>query len=141
MGQLKELSVEGVAATDEAVACTEAVSDGAWSGFRGYLLNTCNPNVAEGGASYGVWTAAAKGGTRLTAQLAGKPADATAVLIDTLSGAVYSTTSRTVYACYLAHEPVIINSRGMRWLNWPTADPHIAGQVWSNGGALTVSAG
>ena len=31
--------------------------------------------------------------------------------------------------------------RTLTLTNLPTADPHVAGQVWSNGGVLTVSAG
>ena len=50
------------------------------------------------------------------------------------NGAVGGTTPAAVSATTLT-------TTGAVTMTLPTADPHVAGQLWSNAGAVTVSAG
>lgn len=107
MVALKEFSAEGVAITDELVRCNEAVVVGGVTYYRGYLANTANGNIyGNDSPTYGVWTAAAKGGTRKLVAIAGYPGDAATVAIDLKNGWLYSTQAGTFYVRYLAHEPI-----------------------------------
>jgi hypothetical protein len=106
MVALKQFSAAGVAITDEYIRCAEAITVGETTYYRGYLANTVNNSIADGGADYGVWTDSDKGGTRKTAMISGYPSDATAVRIETREGWVIATEAMNVYICYLAHEPV-----------------------------------
>lgn len=108
MSFLKEQNLAGVDVIDEIVRCNEAVvcPDGV-TRYRGYLCCTADSNVqGNDSVSYGVWTAAAKGGTRLVVALAGYPADGTQVVIDRWNGWVWATAATTYYVRYLAHAPI-----------------------------------
>jgi hypothetical protein len=102
---IKELSAAGVAITDEIVVCDEAHVISGTTYYRGYLANVPNHSIGETGA-YGLWTGAGKTGTRQTVSLAGYPTSGTTARVDTRNGWVWTTASRTVYANYLAHEPI-----------------------------------
>lgn len=125
MAIVERFTSEGVEVVDELVACTEQVSIGGQTYYRGFLSYIAGAQIAEAGA-YGVWAAPAKGGTRYTVLLAGLPGSATEVAIDPIWGHVLATSSIGVYASYLAYgptpekgQPVVIATP---W-QWPTGDP------------------
>lgn len=104
---IKEFTAAGVGIVDELVRCSEVVTFGGNTYYRGYLAATVNENIyGASSANYGVWTLANKGGTRQTVQLRGLPASAGAVAIDTRNGYLYATVAGDFYVCYLAHCPI-----------------------------------
>lgn len=107
MVAIKTFDPIGVQIVDEIVRCNESVTIGTFTGYKGYLNNTCNPNI-EGNTSTvnTVYDAVNKTGNRLFALTKGYPADTSTVAIDLKNGWVYSTVSKTVYVSYLAHEPI-----------------------------------
>jgi len=113
MAIMTEYSAAGAAQTDEVVACTEAYVVGATTYYRGFLANSCNENISgSDSATYGVWTAAAKAGSRKTVLLAGYPPDANSVVIDPATGMMLSAASATLYVRYLGHSPIFVNAIG-----------------------------
>lgn len=118
---LTELSEAGVAITDEVVRCTEAKVIGGVTYYRGYLAYTVNSNIeGSDSATYGAWTAAAKGGTRKTVLLGpAMPTENTQVSIHRRAGYVYATETMTVYVRYLAHEPISYRAAGEVSVEYP----------------------
>jgi hypothetical protein len=113
MVALKEFSAAGTAITDEKIRCTESVTIGVTTYYRGFLANTCNSNIeGDDSATYTVYTAVEKGGSRKTVVLDGYPIDNTEVAIHRRDGYVYATEVMTVYVCYLAHEPIAYRGAG-----------------------------
>lgn len=95
----------GADITDEAIACTESVTINATTYYRGRAAQLAALSVlGSTSPTYGVWTAASMGGTRLTVVAApGVPASSSEIAWDCVAGWLYSTISRTVYGRYRAH--------------------------------------
>ena len=104
---LKEFDATGVLVTDEIVRCDEAKVIDAVTYYLGYLNYVPNSNlVGNTSATYCVYTAAAKAGSRKTVLLDGYPGDTSTVSVDKLKGIVYAKEVDDLYFTYLAHEPV-----------------------------------
>lgn len=110
---MTEYNRVGALVSDEAIACTESVSIGGGTYYRGRAAQMAARSVlGSTSPTYGAWTATSKGGTRLdVVQDPGVPADATELGWDLVAGWVYSTTSRTVYVYYLGHGSFVAPAR------------------------------
>lgn len=107
MALIKTFTAAGTAVTDEKIVCDESEVIDTITYYKGYLNYICNDNV-EGNtsATYGVWTATSKGGTRKEVLVGGLPASTDQVAIDTETGVMYAYASCTLYVRYLAHGPI-----------------------------------
>jgi len=91
------------AIVDEVVGVTHAVTIDGSPYYRGWLVELADPAVyGSDSPTYGLWTAAAKGGTRYTVLASGLPG-ANQVLLDISSGEVIASASVTLYARYLGY--------------------------------------
>lgn len=87
--------------SDEKVVCDEAVTINGTTYYVGFLNWMCMGSiVGNSHATYGVWTSAAKGGSRLEVLTEGEPSGPSEIAIDTVNGWVKSDTQRTVYVYY-----------------------------------------
>jgi hypothetical protein len=90
---------EGTDQNNEAVACTRSETFNSTTYYIGQPVAYTDSGIFENGSTYGVWTAASKGGSQLTA-VSRLPSGPTEIGIDLPSATLISTTSRTVYTYY-----------------------------------------
>jgi len=112
MALLTEISASGQAETDEKVICYEDYTVGETTYYRGYLNYIPNVNIeGNDSATYGIWSAVSKGGTRYDVKIEGMPTNSEAaenpdLSIDIQNKYLYSTVDdSTYYVRYLAHIP------------------------------------
>jgi len=124
----------GTAITDEVVTCNINTTIGVGTYYAGYLLGLADRQVlGDSDATYGAWTAAAKGGTRYEVLESGVPG-ANQCVLDIVTGRVLtSVDDTTLYFRYVWH------ARLLHWWEQPI-HYYKAGMVGSTSGTLDLCA-
>lgn len=95
---------EGETIENEVVHCTQSVSIGGGTYYKGRVSHLTDESVADAASGFGVKDAAFPGGSSLDVYLAQLPSNTSECMWDIQAGHIYTTTSRTVYVKYRGYE-------------------------------------
>lgn len=125
--------IAGTMVTDEVVVCSRAATVDSVSCWEGFLTEQTNEDLrGDTHATYGAWTAAAKGGTRFAVGAAGAP-EADEAVVDIATSRVWCLTqNQTLYFRYLGH------GRSWRPDQLAPVHMHYPGVLDSSGGAVEL---